>query len=445
MAAISMSEVAVAPGGRPLIGHLLPLARSRMDFLVSLNSCGKLVEVRLGTRPAYVVTHPDLLHQMLVTEAQKFDKGRIFDKARRFVGNGLATASTETHRTHRRMLQPAFHHKRISAYAATMTEIAGEIVTGWRPGQTIEMGRAMDEMVTQVVSKILFSSDLGEAAVAEVHRSLSVVVSGAALRAVLPSGLEYLSPDVFRYSAAVRRLKKVIASVIKGYRAADTDTGDLLSMVIAAQDELTGGRMGDQQIADEVMTFLLGGIESSAAHLAWIFYELAKNPDLERRLHEEVDSVLEGRAPVFDDLKRLELTNRIVSEALRAYAGTILMRRVIHPVELGGTRLPAGAEIIFSPYAVHRDPRWFPEPDRFDPDRWLPERAANIPAAAFVPFGSGARKCIGNHFSMTEMGIVIALIASRWRLRLTPGRPVRALARAAVHPSPMYMVCEPRF
>jgi cytochrome P450 len=444
MTMTSEPKAAVAPGRWPLVGHLFALAFSRMVFLTSLNTCGRLVEVRLGTQPAYVVTHPDLLHQMLVTDAHSFDKGRIFDKARRFVGNGLATASTETHRTHRRMLQPAFHLHRITAYTETMHQMAQAAIAQWRPGQILDVGREMDELVTSVVAKVLFSSDLGHGVVAEVHRSLPVIVRGVALRAVMPTGLEWALPDNRQYGAAVKRLKTVIADVIAGYRATGADHGDLLSMVIAAQDKHTGQQMDDQQVHDEVMTFLLGGIETSAASLAWVFHELAHHPEVEQKLHAELEAVLNGSAPTYEHVRRLDYTNRVVTEVLRVYASTLLMRRVIQPVILGGIPLPVGAELIYSPYAVHRDPRWYPNPECFDPDRWLPERAARIPRHAYVPFGGGARTCIANSFARTEIVIDVAVVASRWRLRPIPGQQVRKVAHAAVHPSRLLMTCHPR-
>jgi cytochrome P450 len=440
----ALAAAPVVPGGWPLAGHLPALLRERLDFLPSLGAYGDVVAVRLGPKRAYVVTAPEVLHELLVTHAAKFDKGRIFEKARRFVGNGLATAETEGHRVHRQMLQPAFHQQRIAGYAETMRQMAEEAVAAWEPGAVIDLGLEMDTLVTSVVAKVLFSAELAEAAIAEVHRSFPVVVEGLAVRSLLPAGLEWALPDRRRYDAAVRRLRHVIAEIIARYRADGADHGDLLSMIIAAQDEQTGARMDDEQVHDEVMTFLLGGINTSAAALAWIFWELHQHPEVERQLHEEVDAVLDGQPPRLDDVRRLEHVNRVVAEVLRLYASTLLMRRVREPVVLGGVAMPVGTEVIYTPYGLHRDPRWFPDPDRFDPDRWLPERAAEIPRYAYLPFGSGPRVCIANAFAKTELAIDVAVIASRWRLRPLPGQQVHPIARAAVHPSRLLVSCEPR-
>ena len=439
-----LNKAVLAPGCLPLAGHLFQLARSRMDFLTSLNQYGSLVEVRMGTQRAYVVTDPELLHQMLVSEASSFDKGRIYKKVRRFVGNGLATAENATHRPHRKMLQPAFHRQRIAGYIDIMRGMAETTISQWQPGQVIALDKQIDELVTSMVAKVLFSSDLGHTAVDEIHRSLPILVRGVALRALVPTVLEWALPDNRQYSAAVKRTKNVIAEVIAGYQSEGVDHGDLLSMIIAARYENTNLPMNDQQIHDEVMTFLLGGVEATAPTVAWVFHELAQNPEIEEKLHKEVDSILSDDPLTYTTIPRLEYTNRVITESLRVYASTLLMRRVVKPITLGGVSLPIGAELIYSPYAIHRNPRWFPEPNRFDPDRWLPERAASIPRDAYVPFSDGAHTCIANSFAMAEMTLDVALIASKWQLRPVPGEQVRPVARSAVHPSQLNMICQPR-
>ena len=435
----------LAPGNLPGIGHLFQLARYRMGFLTRLNACGGLVEVRLGTKPAYVVTDPDLLHQMLVTDAHRFDKGRMFDKARRFIGNGIATANNADHRPHRKMLQPAFHWQRIAGYVDTMCQVTKDLIDTWQPGQRVDIRKAMDNLTMSIVAKVLFTAEIGARAAEQVHDCVPTIIQGTLVRGVIPSALEWIPlPDGRRYENAMTRMKEVIAEVVAGYRTKGVDHGDLLSMIIAAQNEETGDYLADQQIHDEVMTFLLGGVEVPAAALAWVLYEVVKDPKISEKLYAEVDSVLVGSSLSYESISQLKYTNQVINETLRLYSSTLLMRRVVEPVTLGGVPLPAGAEIIFSPYAIHRDPRWFPEPERFDPDRWSPERAVAIPRNAFVPFGAGARMCIANSFAMTEMATVIALIAARWRLELVPGERVRAIARAAVHPSRMTMTCHPR-
>jgi cytochrome P450 len=235
-----------------------------------------------------------------------------------------------------------------------------------------------------------------------------------------------------------------VLDVVRGWREDETDHGDLLSMLLLAQDIDTGTGMNDQQVHDEVMTMLVGGIETTALALAWTCHELARHPEVEARVHAEVDEVLAGRTPTFADLDNLVYLKQVVNEVLRMYPVWFLMRRTLAPVELGDTVLPEGAEVIFSPHALHHDPASFEDPHRFDPDRWSPERAATIPKGAFVPFGAGTRQCVGNLFAQAEIVITVATIAARWRLVPVPGKPVRVRFTSAAYPKGLLMTAVPR-
>ncbi|HEY4022215.1 MAG TPA: cytochrome P450 [Pseudonocardiaceae bacterium] len=435
----------VAPGRLPLLGHTISLLHQRFSFTSSLRDRGELVKIYLGPMPAYVVTTPELVHQVLVTDAGKFDKGILFDRFRPHFGNGIAMSDGGFHLRQRRLMQPAFHRDRIAHYASTMVDAASATSAGWQSGQVVQVDQAMQHLAVNIVGRTLFATELGTAAIAEAQRSMPVVIKQGMIRALSPGFVAALPiPGNRGFDEAIARLRTVVTEVIAAGRAEGTDNGDLLSMLLLAKDADTGETMTDQQVYDEVVTLLTGGIETTGLALSWLFHEVGRHPDIERRFHAEVDEVLGGSRPTIDDLTRLPYTRQIVSEVLRAYPIWLLMRRTNTDVELGGVPLPARTEIVFSPHALHHDPRNFPDPTRFDPDRWSPSRAGEIPKGAYVPFGSGARQCIGNTFAQTEIALVAATIAARWRLVPVPDQPVRIKVTGAAYPSRLPMTAHPR-
>lgn len=438
-------SVPVAPGRLPLLGHTLPMVRRRHEFTASLRKHGDIVRIDLGTLRTYFVTNPRLVHEMLVTKGSSFRKGALFDKFRPFFGNGLATSDGAFHRRQRRMVRPAFHRDRVAHYAAAMARAAADLTATWRPGQVRVVERDTQALAVTIVGEALFSTELGAPAIEEVRRSIFTVLDHGVVRALSPSFVEKLPlPANREFDRAIQRMRAIVLDVVRGRREEGADRGDLLSVLLAARDADTGAGMSDQQVHDEVMTLLVGGIETTALALAWTFHELARHPEVERRVHAEVDEVLGGRPPAFADLGKLVHLNQVVNEVLRMYPIWFLMRRTLAPVELGGVVLPEGAEVVFSPHALHHDPASFEEPHRFDPDRWSPDRAAEVPQGAFVPFGAGARQCVGHLFARTEIVIAVATVAARWRLVPVPGRPVRVKFTSAAYPSGLLMAAVPR-
>ncbi|MGW5053620.1 cytochrome P450 [Actinokineospora sp. NPDC004072] len=437
--------VPVAPGRLPLLGHTLPMLRKRHEFTADLRRYGDIVRVDLGTLPAYFLTSPQLVHELLVTKGGLFRKGALFDKFRPFFGNGLATSNGAEHRRQRRMVQPAFHRERITRYAETMARVAADHIAPWRAGEVRAVEADAQALAVTIVGEALFSTEMGRRAIDEIRRSIFLVLKFGMVRALSPSFVEKLPLPVNReFDAAIARMRAIVLDVVRSWREDGSDHGDLLSMLLLAQDSDTGAGMSDQQVHDEVMTLLVGGIETTALAIAWTFHELAANPEVERRVHAEVDDVLSGRPPTLADVEKLVYLNRVVNEVLRMYPVWFLMRRALRPVELGGVPLPEGAEVIFSPHALHHDPASFPDPHRFDPDRWSPERGAAVPKGAFIPFGAGGRQCVGNVFAQTEIAIVVATVAVRWRLVPVPGRPVRVKFTSAAYPSGLLMTAVPR-
>ncbi len=438
-------SVPVAPGRLPLLGHTVSMLRRRHLFTALLRNHGDVVRIDLGTMRTYFVTNPRLVNELLVTKGSSFRKGALFDRFQPIFGNGLATSNGEFHHRQRRMVQPAFHRRRIARYAETMARAAADWTAEWRPGQVRVLEEDTQALAVTVVGEALFSTELGKRAVEEVRRSLFTVIKHGMIRALSPSFVEKLPlPGNRAFDEAVARMRAIVLEVVRGWRADGVDRGDLLSVLLMAQDPDTGADMTDEQVHDEVMTLLVGGVETTALALAWTFHELARHPEVEHRVHAEVDRVLGGRTPTFADVGDLVYLRQVVNEVLRMYPVWFLMRRSLVPVRLGDAALPEGAEVIFSPHALHHDPASFEEPYRFDPDRWSPERAALIPKGAFVPFGAGTRQCVGNLFAQAEIVIAAATVAARWRLVPVPGKPVRVKFTSAAYPSGMLMTAEPR-
>ncbi|MGW3958987.1 cytochrome P450 [Amycolatopsis sp. NPDC005003] len=434
------------PGRMPLLGHTVPLLRDPLKFFTSLPAHGEVVEIRLGPLPVHVVTTPELAWQVLATDADKFDKGLVFDKMRPLFGDGLATSNGELNRRQRRLVMPAFGRTRIAGYAEnTMTKLAAELVDSWRPGEVVEFDQRMQDLVLTIAGQTLFSTALGEEALAEIRYSIPVMLEYVLIRAFSPKFVEKLPvPPNRRFDAAAARLRQVIGETVVAAREDGADHGDLLSMLLLARDEDTGEGMSDRQVHDEVITILTTGAETTAVALAWFFHELGQHPGVERRFHAEVDEVLGGRPARFEDLPDLGYTQQIVNEIVRRTPPLILMRRAREDVELAGVAIPAGSEVAVSQHTLHRDPRWFPEPDRFDPDRWAPGRTAELPKGAYIPFGAGARLCPGHVFAPTEIGIVAATIGARWRLVPVPGKKVYAQIKATMQPNRLPMTVVPR-
>ncbi|SOB79797.1 cytochrome P450 [Streptomyces sp. 1331.2] len=426
---------ATAPGAIPLLGHAPALLHRPHAFVAGLPAHGDLVRLRLGPLDAYVACHPELVRRLL-TQDRTYDKGGlVLDKAREVFGEGLATCPAAAHRRQRRLLQPAFHRDRLPGYAALMAEEIAATTAPWRDGDTVDLPAAMYRLATAVTARCLFAAH-DRAGSLPLHESADVITRGVGRRVMLPlPGLDRLpTPGNRRFRRARQTLRETTEQLIADYRATGTDHGDLLSVVLGAQDE-DGKGLSDAEIHDQVITFLLAGTETTAATLSWAWTLLAANPAVRRRLHAELDTVLDGRPARHEDLPALPLTARIVSETLRLHPPVwLLSRTVTTATELGGHRVPAGATILFSPYLLHRRADLFPCPDRFDPDRWL--TTAHPAPGTYTPFGLGARRCIGDTFGTTEAVLAIATIAARWTVTPTPGRPVRPTRSASLTPRP---------
>jgi cytochrome P450 len=409
-------------------GSLIRFRRDPLAFLRQLALAhGDVVSFRIGQGEAFLVNDPDLIRDVLVTHDRRFSKGQGLRVAERLLGQGLLTSEGEFHRRQRRLAQPAFHRQRIAGYATTMSRHALDWQDRWRDGDGMDVAQEMGGLTLRIAAKTLFDCD-----VAEEIRDISEALTES-LRlyswATLPfaARLEPFLPFLTRrFDQARDRLDAVVYRMIAERRASGEDRGDLLSMLLLACDpDGDGGRMTDHQLRDEAMTLLLAGHETTANVLAWTWYLLAQSPEAEARLHAEVDEVVSGRVPTVDDVPRLPYTRRVLAESMRCYPPAwIIARRALEDCPLEAFTVPAGALVLMSQWVTHHDPRYYPDPFRFDPERWDPERAAERPKFAYYPFGGGSRLCIGEQFAWMEGILVLATLAARWRFRLVPGHPV---------------------
>ena len=424
--------------GNPLFGFLA-FRRDALGFLTELaREYGDVVFFRMGPQRVYMLNHPDLIKDALVTHQDSFMKGRALQRSKRLLGEGLLTSEGEYHRRQRRLAQPAFHRQRIEAYGEVMIDYAARASSQWRDGATFDLSREMMRLTLAIVAKTLFDADV-ERDAEDVGRAFTEIMELFQML-MLPYS-EYLEklplPATRRFERARARLDAVIYRIIEERRTQGTDRGDLLSMLIAAQDtEGDGGRMSDEQLRDELMTLFLAGHETTANALTWTWYLLAQHPEIEQRLHAELDQVLQGRERfTVADYPRLRYTEMVVAEAMRLYPPAWVVGRIaLKDFQAGEYVVPAGALVLISQYVVQRDPRFFPDPERFDPERWTTKAREARPTYSYFPFGAGARRCIGEAFAWMEAVLLVASIARTWRLRLAPDQSVEPQPRITLRP-----------
>jgi cytochrome P450 len=410
------------PRGLPFLGSLRGMRREPLTFLTRVAAdYGDRAHFRLGGLHAFLLSDPHDIEDVLVTHHQRFTKGPALQRARRLLGNGLLTSEGQSHRRQRRLAQPAFHRQRVAAYGGAMVELAVGCRERWRSGGTIDIAREMNRLTLAVVGRTLFGADV-ESQAAEIRQALTAAIELFDLTvSPVAALLEHLpTPRMRRFVRALAKLDRVVYGFIEARRSEARDSGDLLSMLLFAEDdEGDGSGMTDLQLRDETMTIFLAGHETTANALAWTWFLLIQHPEAEARLHAELDTVLHGRLPTFGDVVNLAFTRRVLAESMRLYPPVwTIGRRAIAEHPVGGYVVPVGSLVLVSQWVVHHDARWFRDPDRFDPDRWLPDRQAARPKFSYFPFGGGPRVCIGEAFAWMEGILLLATIAQRWRFSL---------------------------
>lgn len=413
---------------RPLLGALISPGRDPLKLLTRLaRDYGDVVHFKLGNERVFFINHPQHIRDVLVTNQKNFTKSRGLERAKKLLGEGLLTSEGAAHLRQRRLLQPAFHRDRIEGYASVMVADADRMGRRWQDGATFDVAKEMMRVTLSIVGKTLFDSDV-ESKADEVGVAVSEVLHTFWF-SLLPfqSLIERLPLPVLRRGRASRaRLDALIYAMIADRRATGRDHGDLLSTLLAAQDHEGGtGGLSDRQVRDEAMTLLLAGHETTANALTWTWYLLSQSPEVESTLHDEIDRALKGRRPTMADIVRLPFVERVVTEAMRLYPPAwIVGRRAIGEHTIGDYVAPKRSMLFMSPYVMHRDARFFPDPERFCPDRWTTAFKAALPKFAYFPFGGGTRQCIGESFAMMELVLLVTTIAQQWQLRLKPNHPV---------------------
>jgi cytochrome P450 len=415
------------PGPKPhfLIGNIPLASRDPLStFLEWAREYGDIFYYRAAWLPVYFLNHPDLIEFVLVRSPQNFQKDRVIRNSRWFFGQGLLTSEGDFWLRQRRLSQPAFHRERVSSYAKIMTGYTEQMLASWKEGEGRDVHQEMMQLTLRIVVRALFNVEAEQTT--NISSAMNVLMRNATgARMLLPPIGRFLpTPTMIEVRRSVRRLDETVYRIIERRRADDRDSGDLLSMLMQVRDD-DGTRMSDRQLRDEVLTFLLAGHETTALALSWTWHLLAQHPAVEQKLHDELERVLGGRIPEFSDLPALTYTDRIIKESMRLYPPAwSLARTVISEIELQGYKIPAGSNLVMSQWVMHHDPRYFPDPDKFDPERWLGARMRKLPRFAYFPFGGGPRQCIGASFATMEANLLLATIAQRFRLRALPDHPI---------------------
>jgi cytochrome P450 len=421
-------------------GNFLAFRRNPLTFFTkTARTYGDVARFSFGSQPVYLVSHPAFIEDILVTSAKKFMKGVALQRAKKLLGEGLLTSEGQLHLQRRRTIQPLFHRQQVQTFAEAMVKHA----LRWREtitdGATIDVTAEMGGLTLAIVGDTLFSTNVQRDA-DEVREALTDAVQSFAY-ALLP-GIELferlpIGPFV-KVRKARARLDTIIHRVIAERRANPNAKHDLIAMLLAARDPENPSEpgMSDQQIRDEAMTIFLAGYETTANAMAWTWHLLGASPQVKEKLHDEIRRVLGDRPPTVEDVTRLEYTRSVIAESMRIYPPAWTMgRRALEPHQIGDYEIEKDALVLTSQWVVHHDPRWWPDPLAFRPERWLPE--ARRPRFAYFPFGGGARLCIGESFAWTEAILLLAAIAQRWSF--TPVTPPTPEPRITLRPRDLTM------
>jgi cytochrome P450 len=418
------------------MGSAPDVAKRSLEFMREAASYGDVTSWRLGPLRMVQANGPEAVRRVLVEDVDSYYKD---DRTKQILGpvlgDGILISDGDLWKRQRKLVQPAFHARRIAAYADVMVSYANRMMSGWTPGQTIDMHQAMTRLTLDVVAKTLFDAEVGD----------DVEIIGEATHVIqVNSNVKFTSlfslPDWVPTEAnrrgrkAQAALDTIVRRFIDERRKFGEDRGDLLSMLLLAVDD-EGSGMDDQQAMAEAMTLFLAGHDTTANTLTWAWYLLDQNPEVRSKLQAEIDTVLAGRDPTFEDLPKLTYTEMVIREVLRMYpAAWVTARKAIVDTTVGDFPIKKGTQIFISPYALHHDPRWFPEPDKFDPERFTEGWEDRIPRYGYIPFGGGPRVCIGNSFALMEARLILAAMAQRWQPSLPPGHVVESAPMVTLQP-----------
>jgi cytochrome P450 len=432
-----MPEIPAGPSSIIPFRFLRVMQRDPIPFFTRLaRDYGDAVQFKVGRQVIILLNHPDLIRELLVAQHRSFHKSRVLQRSKIILGEGLLTSEEEPHRRQRRLAQPAFHRDRIARYGEIMAERAAAMRDRWRDGETFDLHHEMMRLTLSIVAKTLFDAEV-EGEEDEIGGALTSLIDLFPLLMNPFSTVmrRFPIPSTFRFRAAIERLDATIYGIIEDRRASGEDRGDLLSMLLLAQDEEgDGGGMTDIQLRDEAMTLFLAGHETTANALAWTWYLLAQHHDVARELYRVVDEVLGDRPATAADYPRLQYVEMVLAESMRLYPPAwAISRLAMEDTQLGEWRVPRDAVVAVSQAVMHRDPRWWPDPDRFDPRRFAPDAKLARPKFTYFPFGAGPRVCIGEGFAWMEGVLILATLAQRWSMELV-SRDVKPQASITLRP-----------
>jgi cytochrome P450 len=425
---------------------LLALRGDLLGVYERLASYGDLSYMRFLRHQVYMVSDPQHILDVLVTDNRKFMKGQATQEAKRLLGEGLLTSDGDLHHRQRKLLQPVFHPAHLHRQGDIAVECAGRIGRTWADGETVDIGDTMRRVTLEILGKAMLDYDLvpylqtfvdaSEAAVAMVEK---------VLRPWGPAVEKLPLPTARRFRQHREQLFALVDEMI-AKRRADVDDGDLISLMLRKQAEVGSDVLTDDQIRDEVVTIVFAGHETVTTQMTWTYYLLAQHPHVVAELHTELDEVIGDATPSAEHLPLLRYTEQILLESMRMYPPAYaLQRRALVDYEIGDCPVPEGAILVCSPWILHRSARWFPEPERFDPSRWTPAFRESLPAMCYFPFGRGPRACPGEAFAMVEARLLLATLFQDWTVRPVPGPPLGTSSSISLRPdAPVRVIVERR-
>ena len=427
------------PRGLPLLGVMPEMVSDMLGlFTKTAREFGGIAQFRLLNSTYFLITNPDYVKYILQDNYKNYIRGRSVETGRVLLGNGLPLIDGDFWLRERRLLQPAFHRERLAALTSTASNVIDSFIQKWdqntQNGRTLDLDEEMMRLTLTVIIKSMFSADIDNK-IEALSRAFNVASKFMLWRSqqMWAPPLSVPIPRNVEYNRAFKVLNATIYPLIADARNNPKD--DLLGMLLAMRDEETGEGMTDQQARDEVVTIFFAGHETTAASMAWGFYLLSEHPEVEERVRDELKTVLNGRIPTFTDLPKLAYTQRVINEVLRLYpAAYLFAREAVTEDVIDGYPIPPKTLIFITPFITHRDPKYWPDPERFDPDRFTPEQVSSRPRHVYYPFGEGPHVCIGNNFALMEMQLIIAIALQRFRLRLVPNHPIALKPEATLRP-----------
>jgi len=412
--------------GYPLVGNLPDFTKDRLGLLQRVAREDDVCGMHFGPFPVILFNKPGHVHSILVEHAYDFDKGlAIHHVFRPVIGDGIFSSEGDFHRHQRKLMSPPFQPRHIASYADIMGQYGEQIQQSWTDGAVIDVNRQMTSLTMSIIGKALFDADVFTET-DELGAAMTIITEyvAHALSTLLPPPYSWPLPRNLHMHKAVQVVRNRIQRFIDERCTNPTERNDFLSILLKARDE-DGNPMRDEQVMAECATLFGAGHETTATALAWTCYLLCQHPESYQKVQQEVDSVLQGRTPTYDDLARLPYCLQVFKEAMRLYPPAYAFsRRALRDVEIDGYLVPKGRVVLLAPYTLHRREEYFPDPEKFDPEHFTPERERRLPRYAYLPFGAGPRICIGMYFAMMEGHLLLATLAQRGSFSLVPGQAI---------------------